>query len=54
MTKRLRFALVAAFVMAGIASSAAAQSWFPGTVDEAVAKAKTEKKLVLLDFYSGG
>ena len=53
MTKRLRFALVAAFVL-GIASSAAAQSWFTGTVDEAVAKAKAEKKLVLLDFYSGG
>jgi hypothetical protein len=37
-----------------VASAAAAQSWFGGTVDEAVAKAKAERKLVLIDFYSGG
>ncbi len=36
------------------AVSASAQSWFKGSLDEAVAQAKTEKKLVLLDFYSGG
>lgn len=36
------------------ALTASAQTWFKGTLDQAVAKAKTEKKLVLLDFYSGG
>jgi hypothetical protein len=37
-----------------LATSAFAQTWFKGTLDQAVAKARTEKKLVLLDFYSGG
>ena len=53
MHKTLRIAFAAAFVLA-FASAAAAQNWFTGTIDEAVAKAKAEKKLVLLDFYSGG
>jgi hypothetical protein len=37
-----------------LASAASAQNWFKGTLDEAVAKARTENKLVLVDFYSGG
>ena len=37
-----------------LASAASAQNWFDGTVDQAVAKAKSENKLVLVDFYSGG
>jgi hypothetical protein len=37
-----------------LAVSASAQTWFKGTLDQAVAKAKTEKKLVLIDFYSSG
>lgn len=37
-----------------LAATASAQTWFKGTLDQAVAKARTEKKLVLLDFYSGG
>lgn len=37
-----------------LASTASAQNWFKGTLEQAVAKAKTENKLVLLDFYSGG
>lgn len=37
-----------------VASYASAQNWFKGTLDQAVAKAKTENKLVLVDFYSGG
>ena len=53
MKKRVGIAVGAAFILA-FASIAAAQSWFTGTVDEAVAKAKAEKKLVLIDFYSGG
>ncbi len=35
-----------------LASLASAQSWFKGTLDEAVAKAKIDHKLVLVDFYS--
>jgi hypothetical protein len=37
-----------------LASTASAQTWFKGTLDQAVAKAKTENKLVILDFYSAG
>jgi hypothetical protein len=37
-----------------LASTASAQNWFRGTLDQAIAKAKTENKLVLLDFYSAG
>jgi hypothetical protein len=37
-----------------LASFASAQNWFKGTLDQALAKAQTENKLVLLDFYSGG
>ena len=35
-----------------LASLASAQSWFKGTLDEAVVKAKSDHKLVLVDFYS--
>ncbi len=49
MKKALTIALV--LVLASLAS---AQSWFKGTLDQAVAKAKAENKLVLVDFYSGG
>ena len=37
-----------------LASAASAQNWFKGTLDQAVAKAKSENKQVLVDFYSGG
>ena len=37
-----------------LASLASAQSWFKGSLDQAVAKAKSENKLVLVDFFSGG
>jgi hypothetical protein len=37
-----------------LASAASAQNWFNGTLDQAVAKARSENKLVLVDFYSGG
>jgi hypothetical protein len=37
-----------------VASFAAAQDWFKGSLDNAVAKAKSENKRVLLDFFSGG
>lgn len=37
-----------------LAAAASAQTWFKGSLDQAVAKAKSENKLVLVDFYSGG
>jgi hypothetical protein len=37
-----------------LASFASAQNWFKGSLDQAVAKAKTENKLVVVDFYSAG
>ena len=46
--------MIAACALALLAGAAAGQVWFKGTVDEAVAKAKVEKKLVLVDFYSDG
>jgi type II secretory pathway pseudopilin PulG len=49
----MKKALVALAVLA-LAAAASAQTWFKGTLDQAIAKAKTEKKLVLLDFYSSG
>ncbi|MBN1940192.1 MAG: hypothetical protein JW843_11450 [Candidatus Aminicenantes bacterium] len=49
MKKFLSLALILTF-----ASFASAETWFKGTIDEAIAKAKAENKLVLLDFFSGG
>ena len=37
-----------------LASTAWAQNWFQGALDQAVAKAKTENKLVFVNFHSGG
>ena len=44
------------FVLAAVAlaGTAGAQVWFKGSVYEAVAKARAESKLVLVDFYSDG
>jgi hypothetical protein len=50
----MKKSLIAVFSLALLAGSAVAQVWFKGTVDEAVAKAKAESKLVLVDFYSDG
>jgi hypothetical protein len=50
---RMKKALIALATLA-FAVPAAAQSWQTGTLDQAIAKAKAESKLVLLDFYSGG
>lgn len=36
------------------ACSASAQNWFKGSLDGALAKAKSENKKVLIDFFSGG
>lgn len=43
---------LAFFFVLALASIASAQNWFRSTLDEAVAKAKIDNKLVLLDFYS--
>ena len=38
-----------------LAVSASAQvTWFKGSLDQATAKAQTENKLVLVNFYSAG
>ncbi len=37
-----------------LVSAVAAQVRFQGTLDQAVAKARTEKKLVIVDFYGSG
>ncbi len=37
-----------------LVSAASAQNWFNGTLEQAMAKAQKENKLVLVDFYSGG
>ncbi len=49
----MKKALALSFLLV-LVSAASAQNWFNGTLDQAVAKAKSENKLVLVDFYSGG
>jgi len=49
MKKSLLAALALVLALASIAS---AQTWFSGTLDQAVAKAKADGKLVVVDFYS--
>ncbi|MGA2533970.1 MAG: hypothetical protein ABSG19_13155 [Candidatus Aminicenantales bacterium] len=49
----MKKALFLSFVLV-LAATASAQNWFQGSLDQAVAKAKSESKLVLVDFYSGG
>ncbi len=49
MKKRLASVLILPLILI---SSATAQNWFKGTVDEAVAKSKQDGKMVLLDFFS--
>jgi hypothetical protein len=47
--KRQLFGIV---VLMAVVSTASAQNWFKGSLDEALAKAKTENKKVLVDFFS--
>ena len=44
--------IVVLSLLLALVSLASAEIWFKGTLDQAVAKAKTEGKLVLVDFYS--
>ena len=48
---RMKKIVLLSLVLA-LVSTASAEIWFKGTLDQAVAKAKTERKLVLVDFYS--
>ena len=41
-------------ILLALASTASAQNWFKGSLDDALAKAKTENKKVLVDFFSPG
>lgn len=45
---------VALSVLLVLAPAALAQNWFQGSLEQAMAKAKSENKLVLVDFYSSG
>jgi hypothetical protein len=49
MKKFLSLALILVF-----ASFASAETWFKGSLNDAIAKAKAKNKLVLLDFFSAG
>ena len=49
----MKRAIVVSFALL-LTAAASAQTWFKGSLDEAVVKAKRENKLVILDFYSGG
>jgi len=49
MKKLLCFSLIILF-----ASFASAETWFKGSLNDAIAKAKAENKLVLIDFFSSG
>jgi len=44
--------ILAAFFVLVLASAASAQVFFKGTFDEALVKAKSENKKILLDFDS--
>jgi hypothetical protein len=37
-----------------VSSFGVAQNWYQGSLDDAVAKAASEDKLVLIDFFSDG
>jgi hypothetical protein len=44
--------LVGLTVLLALTSTASAQLWFKGSLDDALGKAKTENKKVLVDFFS--
>ena len=44
--------LIGLAVLAAIMSTASAQNWFKGNLDDALTRAKTENKTVLIDFFS--
>jgi hypothetical protein len=48
----MRKGLALSLLFLVIASSAAGQNWFKGTLDDAFIQAKNEGKMVLVDFFS--
>ena len=48
----MRKQLTLFILLAALVSTASAQNWFKGSFDEALAKAKSENKKVLVDFFS--
>ncbi len=46
--------ILAVLFLLALVSAAAAQDWFGGTLDQAVAKARSENKLVLVHFDASG
>jgi len=50
----MRKAAALSCLLAMAATAAVAQTWHQGTLEDALARAKTQSKLVLVDFYSDG
>ena len=48
----MRKQLTLLILLAALVSTASAQNWFKGSLDEALAKAKSENKKVFIDFFS--
>ncbi|MFH0991833.1 MAG: hypothetical protein V1799_17635 [bacterium] len=48
----MKRAIILGLLLLIFVGTAFSQVWFTGNLDEALAKAKSEKKLVLIDFYS--
>ena len=48
----MRKQLTGLAILAAFISTASAQDWFKGSLDEALDRAKTENKKVLVDFFS--
>ena len=51
---RMKKLFVLSLLLIFLSSLGVAQNWFQGSLDDAVAKAKSEDKLVLIDFFSDG
>ena len=51
---RMKKLFVLTLLLIFLSSFGVAQNWFEGSLDDAVAKAKSENKLVLIDFFSDG
>lgn len=51
---RMKKLFVLSLLLIFLSSFGVAQNWFQGSLDDAVAKAKSEDKLILIDFFSDG
>jgi len=52
MKKSVSLALI--LLLTAFVAGASAETWFKGSLNDAIAKAKAENKLILLDFFSAG